>query len=79
MAIGREQILAFRLASHGLNRRTKGLVEAAARCGIQETPLGTAALAFHARVNGLSTQKLEDALGKERSLFTLWSMRGAPI
>ena len=78
MAIGREQVLAFRLASHGLNRRTNGLVETASRCGIQETPLGTAALAFHARVDGLSTEKLEKALSKDRSLLALWSMRGAP-
>ena len=78
MAIGREQVLAFRLASHGLNQRTKGLVEAAARCGIQESPLGTAALAFHARVDDLTAVKLEKALTKDRSLLSLWAMRGAP-
>ena len=78
MAIGREQVLAFRLASHGLNRRIKRLVEAAARCGVQETPLGTAALAFHARVDALSTGKLEKALNRDRSLLGLWAMRGAP-
>ena len=78
MVIGREQILAFRLASHGLNRRTKRLVEAAARCGVQETPLGTAALAFHARVDAISTGKLEKALKRDRSLLALWAMRGAP-
>jgi Winged helix DNA-binding domain len=78
VAIGREQILAFRLASHGLNRRTNGLVEAVARCGIQETPLGTAALAFHARVESLTTGKLKEGLSRDRSLLTLWAMRGAP-
>ena len=78
MAIGREQVLAFRLASHGLNRRTKRLVEAAARCGIQETPLGTAPLAFHARVDGLTAEKLEKSLSKDRTLIALWAMRGAP-
>ena len=78
MAIGREQVLAFRLASHGLDHRTKGLVEAAGRCGIQETPLGSAAVAIHARVDGLSTEKLERALAKDRSLLVLWAMRGAP-
>jgi Winged helix DNA-binding domain len=78
VAIGREQVLAFRLANQGLNRRTKDLLEAAARCGIQETPLGTAALAFHARVDGLSPEKLGKALSKDRSLLTLWAMRGAP-
>jgi len=78
VAIGREQVLAFRLASHGLNRRTRGLVEAAARCGIQETPLGSAALALHSRVESLTTGKLDKALSKDRSLVTLWSLRGAP-
>jgi hypothetical protein len=78
VAIGREQVIAFRLASHGLNRRTEGLVESAGRCGIQETPLGTAALAFHARVDRLSTDKLEKALSRDRSLLALWAMRGAP-
>lgn len=78
MAIGRDHVLAFRFANHGLDGRTKGLVEAAARCGIQETPLGTAALAFHARVDGFSTEKLEKALSQDRSLLALWSLRGAP-
>ena len=78
MAIGREQVLAFRLASQGLNRRTKDLVETAARCGIQETPIGSAALAFHSRVESLTPRKLDKALSKDRSLLTLWAMRGAP-
>jgi hypothetical protein len=78
VAPGREQVLAFRLASHGLNRRTKGLVEAAARCGIQETPLGSAALALHSRVESLTPGKLDKALSKDQSLVTLWTLRGAP-
>ena len=78
MAIRREQVLAFRLASHGLNRRTKHLAETAARCGIQETPLGTAALVFHARMDGLSAEMLEEGLSRDRSLLGLWAMRGAP-
>ena len=78
MAVRREQVLAFRLASHGLHGRTKSLVEAAARCGIQETPLGTSVLAFHARVDGLTAEKLEKALSKDRTLIALWAMRGAP-
>jgi hypothetical protein len=78
MAIGREQVLAFRLASHGLNQRTSGLVETASRCGIQETPIGTAPLAFHARVDGFSIDELEKALSKDRSLIALWAIRGAP-
>jgi hypothetical protein len=76
----RDQILAFRLASHNLSRRLKlgSLVEAAAACGIQETPLGTAAVALLTRVEGLSPDALEVALAGERSLVTLWSVRGAP-
>ena len=74
----RDQVLAFRLASHGLNRRSKDLVEAAAPCGIQETPLGSAALALHARVEGFTLGKLVKALSKDRSLITVWSVRGAP-
>ncbi|HEU5113640.1 MAG TPA: winged helix DNA-binding domain-containing protein [Acidimicrobiia bacterium] len=78
MAIGREQVLAFRLASHGLDRRIGGVVEGVARCGIQETPLGSAALALHSRVENLTLGKLDRALRKDRSLVTLWSLRGAP-
>jgi hypothetical protein len=76
----RDQILAFRLASHNLTRRlgARSMVKAAAPCGIQETPLGSAALAFLARVEGLSPAALERALVKDRTLVTPWSVRGAP-
>ncbi len=55
--------MAFRLASHNLTRRlgARSVVEAAAPCGIQETPLGSAALAFLARVEGLSPAALQSA------------------
>ncbi|MDQ4142800.1 MAG: winged helix DNA-binding domain-containing protein [Actinomycetota bacterium] len=76
----RNQILAFRLASHNLMRRlgARSLATAAARCGIQETPLGSAAVAFVARVEGLTPAALQRALVKDRTLVTLWSVRGAP-
>lgn len=76
----REQILAFRLASHHLTRRLEAasLVEAAAPCGIQETPTGSAALAFAARVDDVTPAALQHALEEERALVTLWSVRGAP-
>lgn len=77
--VEREQVLAFRLASHNLTRRLdqRAAVEAAP-CGIQETPLGSAAVAFAARVEGLTPAALEHALAEERALVTLWSVRGAP-
>jgi hypothetical protein len=76
----RDQILAFRLASHNLTRRlsARSIVKAAAPCGIQETPLGSAALAFLARVEGVTPATLERAQLKDRTLVTLWSVRGAP-
>ena len=40
-------------------------------------PLGTASLAFHAQVDGLTAEKLEKALSKDRTLI-LWTMLGAP-
>lgn len=58
--VDRPQVLAFRLAGHGLARRLTGvspcgggvtpLLEAAARCGLQDTPPGSAELALGARV-----------------------------
>jgi hypothetical protein len=77
--VERHQVLAFRLASHNLARPVgpRSLVKAAA-CGIQETPLGSAALAFAARVEKLTPGGLDRALRRERRLVVLWAMRGAP-
>ena len=80
MAIEREQIVAFRLSSHNLTRRLAhgSLVEATAACGVQETPLASAEVALLARIEGLTPQLLESASSVDRTLVTLWSMRGAP-
>lgn len=76
----RDQILAFRLASQNLTRRlgARSIVKAAAPCGIQETPLGSAAVAFLARIEGLTPVTWNRALVEDRTLVTLWSVRGAP-
>jgi winged helix DNA-binding protein len=76
----RKQILAFRLAGHNLTRRLghRSVTKAAAACGIQETPLGSAAIAFHARVEKLAPALLDRALLEDRTLVCLWAMRGAP-
>jgi Winged helix DNA-binding domain len=78
--IDRARIIAFRLSSHNLIRRLgpRSLVKAAAACGIQETPVGSAALALCARVDRLSPAALERALVRNRTLVHLWSLRGAP-
>lgn len=76
----RKQILAFRLASHNLIRRlgTSSLTKVAGASGIQETPTSSAAIALLARVTDLTSNALSQALGADRSLITLWAMRGAP-
>jgi len=78
--IARTQIVAFRLSSHNLVRRLgpRSLVRAGAACGIQETPNGSAAMALCARIDRLSPRTLEQALVRDRTLFHLWSLRGAP-
>jgi hypothetical protein len=76
----RKQILAFRLAAHNLTRRLghRSVTKAAAACGIQETPLASAAIAFRARVEKLTPALLDRALVEDRTLVCLWAMRGAP-
>jgi hypothetical protein len=78
--LDRHRIVAFRVASHNLAERLgpRSLVKAAAACGIQETPLGSAALALCARVDGLTPSALDGALLRKRTLIHLWSLRGAP-
>jgi hypothetical protein len=78
--MNRNQILAFRLASHNLTRRarTRSLTKVAGACGIQETPTSSAAVALLARVTDLTPKTLNQALLADRTLITLWAMRGTP-
>jgi len=80
LRVERDQILAFRLASHHLTARLSAgsLAAAAAACGIQDTPLNTAPLAFHARVEGLGPAEVGRALTADKSLLGVWGARGAP-
>jgi hypothetical protein len=80
-AVTREQILAFRLQRHNLVRRLAAgsLAEAAAVCGIQNSPPGSALLALHARVGGATGAALEHALLAEKQLLQSWSVRAAPL
>jgi Winged helix DNA-binding domain len=80
LRVDRDQILAFRLASHHLTARLAAgsLAAAAAACGIQDTPLNTAPLAFGARVEALGPAEVGRALTADKSLLGVWSVRGAP-
>ncbi|WP_328532044.1 winged helix DNA-binding domain-containing protein [Nocardioides sp. NBC_00368] len=75
----RESVVAFRLASHHLDVRLgeNDLLSAAGRCGIQDSPPGSALLALHARVDGVVAGTVPRAI-EDRSMLLTWSMRGAP-
>jgi hypothetical protein len=79
--VSKDSVTAFRLAGHGLTGRLAetGLLDAAGRCGIQNSPPGSALLALHARVRGLTADRLAGAAAEDRSLLQTWSMRGAPF
>jgi hypothetical protein len=78
--VSREQVLAFRVAGHHLDeRRPIGeLVEVAAACGIRNTPPGSSALAFQARVADLPPGAVDDALAEEKVLVEVLCMRISP-
>lgn len=75
-----EQVIAFRLAGHGLARRSDrpAFVPAAGACGVQNTPPGSAGMALSARVRDVGGEDVERALEQDRSLLQAFSLRGAP-
>ncbi|HLM28972.1 MAG TPA: crosslink repair DNA glycosylase YcaQ family protein, partial [Acidimicrobiales bacterium] len=77
--VSAEQAVAYRVAAHHLHDRLAAgsLVDAAATCGVQDTPPGSAAVALAARVNRLRPSDVEDALLDDRSLIRLLGLRGA--
>lgn len=79
--VSKDDVIAFRLRAHNLAERlgADGLLAAADRCGIQDSPPGSALLALHARVRDLTPQHLADAVAEQKSLLQTWSMRGAPF
>jgi Winged helix DNA-binding domain len=78
--VDRDLIRRFRLASHHLSERlgSRSLLRAAGACGIQETPLGSAAAALSARVDGLTPAGIERSFTRDRTVVQIWSFRGAP-
>ncbi len=87
--VAKGDVIAFRLGAHHLDARLharldtgsgeNGLLDAAGRCGIQNSPPGSALLALHARVRDLTPEQLADAVAEEKSLLQTWSMRGSPF
>ncbi len=79
--VSKGDVIAFRLGAHHLTERLGegGLLDAAGRCGIQNSPPGSALLALHARVRNLTQEQVADAVAEEKSLLQTWCMRGAPF
>ena len=81
VSISGQDVIAFRLAAHQLCERASAdrLADVAGRCGVQDSPPGSALLALHARVEGVTREAVDDAIGEDQSLLTTWAMRGAPF
>jgi len=79
--VSRSDVIAFRLNAHHLIERLdeSGLLDAAGRCGIQNSPPGSALLALNARVRNITQEQVREAIAEEKSLLQTWCMRGAPF
>lgn len=79
--VSKGEVIAFRLGAHHLTERLGegGLLDAAGRCGIQNSPPGSALLALHARVRNLTQEQMDDAVANQKSLLQTWCMRGSPF
>ena len=79
--VSRSDVIAFRLNAHHLIERLdeNGLLDAARRCGIQNSPPGSALLALHARVRNITQEQVREAVAEEKSLLQTWCMRGSPF
>lgn len=79
--VSKRDVIAFRLGAHHLTERLgeDGLLSAAGRCGIQNSPPGSALLALHARVRNLTQEQVARAVAEEKSLLQTWCMRGSPF
>lgn len=78
--VSQSEAIAFRLGTQNLLERTNAsrLVEVTGRCGIQNSPPGSALLALHARVQDITQQQVDEAIAADKSLMQTWCMRGAP-
>ena len=79
--VSKGEAIAFRLSAHHLLERANasGLLEVAGRCGIQNSPPGSALLALHARVRDITRERVDKAVAEDKSLLQTWCMRGAPF
>ena len=78
VGVDRDQVLAFRAAAHGLDRRRSpdDLAAVAGACGVQDTPPRNADVALAARLD-LAGPVVAAAVAGRQVVLT-WSLRGAP-
>ncbi|MEU1986171.1 winged helix DNA-binding domain-containing protein [Nocardia sp. NPDC019395] len=74
-------VVAFRLRAHHLTQRRPAgdLCSVAGACGVQDSPPGSALLALHARVEGVTRDGFDHVAGEDKDLLQTWCMRGAPF
>lgn len=78
-AVSAEQVRAFRVARHRLDRRAPAgsVVEVArALCGVHAQLASSAEIALWARVEELGRDEVREALEDRRTLVKTWAMRG---
>jgi hypothetical protein len=74
-----DQVRAWRLSGQHLDRRVpkKRLLDVVRGiCGVHAQVQSSAELQLWARVNGVSTEEIREALWQERTLVRTWAMRG---
>jgi Winged helix DNA-binding domain len=79
LTLGWDQVLAWRLARHHLDRRLpreRALEVAADICGLHAQLMSSAELTLWARVDDLEPDAVQRALWVDRSLVKTWAMRG---
>ncbi len=78
--VSTSEVIAFRLGAQNLLERAgaRMLVDVTGRCGIQNSPPGSALLALHARAENITQQRLDTAVAEDKSMVQTWCMRGAP-
>ncbi|MGO1167372.1 MAG: hypothetical protein ACTMHL_12220 [Janibacter sp.] len=80
--VSTDAVIGFRLAAHHLTEQVdaRRLADATGQCGVQDSPPGSAALALHARVDGLTpfgTLRARDRRALEEEVEQIAPLRGA--
>ena len=80
-AVSHQQVRAFRLAAHHLDRPLpeEQLLKAAGACGLQNSPPGAWHAAVWNRLEHCTAAGLDDALYRQKTLLQAFSIRGVPL